>query len=55
MIKKEHVQKVIALFILFHWGNYMFVIQFVLGVIFIMLNIDQNKSIYYHLKTPALS
>ena len=55
--KKYHMQKVIALFILFHWYLYVCYYEFscVLVVIFILQNIKQNKKMYYHLMMPSLN
>ena len=55
MIKKYHMQKVIALFILFHWYLYVCYSEFsyVLVVVFIIQNIKQSKKIY--LMTSSLN
>ena len=55
MIKKYHMQKVIALFILLHWYLYVCYSEFsyVLVVIFILQNIKQSKKIY--LMTSSLN
>ena len=51
------MQKVIILFILSYWKLHTcyYQLPFVLVVIFITQNINQNKNIYCHFKTPALN
>ena len=55
--KKQHVQKVIALFIRFHKPlcACRCLMSFVLVVTFIMQNIDQPKNSHYYFKTLVLN